>query len=157
MLAHPHRMVILLPCVGPVFFIDIVQFQLQTTVASFAVLCLQTGNDLSCSCQLLHSLWVVRHIEGHAGLAVFHLLHNILVDVIPVRGGIVQKFIKVLCVLDDKSADSQIQQAAGQRLDSLGGCINLDLCPVHILRPFCYPMSGGQAFCPPLPVILRPY
>ena len=28
MLAHPYRMVILFPCVGPVFFIDIVQFQL---------------------------------------------------------------------------------------------------------------------------------
>ena len=131
MLAHPNRMIIFFPCRGPVLFVDIFHFHFQTAILSLRVLRLHAGQNFARTCQLLHALRIIRNIEGHAGFAVLHLLHHLLVDVIPVRCGVVQKFVKVLCILYHKALNAQTEQISGQRLDSFACGINFYFCPIH--------------------------
>ena len=79
----------------------------------------------------------VGQVEFHLGVAVLHLLHQALVHIVPVDGGIGEKVLEVGRILDHHLVDAVGHQEAGDNFNPFGGGLDADFCPVH---------SGSRSF-----------
>ena len=84
---------------------------------------------------LLRAGLIIRKINLQTGLLCALFAHQILVNIVPVDLGILEKFLKVCGILEHIALDAVVLQNRLDRADALGGGVDGDFSPVH---PFSF-------------------
>ena len=97
------------------------------------------------------ALGAVLQIERDAALAV-HLLHQLVVDIVPVLVVIFEEVLEVALLVDHQAVDAVCTQKLRHWLDALGPRVEVQFQPLHrsvptkkspsVPQPVCAPMTG---------------
>ena len=136
LVSHRKRLEILFPVVRPVFLPNAGADSFQSAVLVFGVLGFHLCQHGSQSCQHFGTLCIFRQVDRDAGFTACQF-HEPVLQIVPLAVFLFQKLLKILCVLYHAAADPQILQPDAQQVNGGRGGVNINLCPVHAVSPFC--------------------
>ena len=133
--SHRERLEILLPAPLPVLLTGQRGFGTQSAPGVLLIACLevfQRGTDIRV---LLCTLVAVRQIDFETGLLCTLLAHQILVYIVPVYFGVLEKFFKIRRILKHIAFYAVVLEQCLDRTDALGRRVDRNFSPVHRFHP----------------------
>ena len=133
--SHRERLEILLPAPLPVLLTGQRGFGTQSAPGVLLIACLevfQRGTDIRV---LLCTLVAVRQIDLQTGFLRALLAHEILVYIVPVYFGVLEKFFKIRRILEHIAFYAVVLEQCLDRTDALGRRVDRNFSPVHRFHP----------------------